>query len=234
MKVKFDLHIHSKLSPCASELMTPNNIMNMCMLKGLGLVAVTDHNSILQQDSLTKISESYDFIYINGIEITTIEGFHVLGYFDSLDKCRDFYNCIINHYDQSIKSNNPKKQVIFDEYDQEIGYVDYNLHQKINIDTTSLLKMIRLFNGIIVLAHIDRQKTGITNYDIDFQYFDFDGFEIDDKDKIDELYRSHSFLKKYKMINNSDSHDITSINENEYIELDELSFEGLKAWFYHD
>ena len=40
-----DLHIHSCLSPCGDELMTPNNIAKMAYLKGLDLIAVTDHNT---------------------------------------------------------------------------------------------------------------------------------------------------------------------------------------------
>ena len=40
-----DLHIHSCLSPCGDNEMTPPNIANMAYVKGLDLIAVTDHNS---------------------------------------------------------------------------------------------------------------------------------------------------------------------------------------------
>jgi PHP family Zn ribbon phosphoesterase len=45
MKVFTDMHIHSALSPCADKSMTPNNIVNMALLKGLDIISVTDHNS---------------------------------------------------------------------------------------------------------------------------------------------------------------------------------------------
>lgn len=230
MKVKYDLHIHSALSPCSSELMTPNNIMNMCMLKGLNLVAVVDHNSSFQQDTLTTISESYDFLYIQGIEISCFEGFHLVSYFDSLDRCKEFFSEIEIYYNKMKLSSNPKNQIIYDEYDQESGYVNYDLHQKINLPTKELFRIIRSYEGIIVLAHIDRKNTGITNFDINIEELDFDGFEVDDKNNLINIYNQYPFLKKYKILKNSDSHDITRINENEYIDLDELSFEGLKAW----
>ena len=41
----YDLHIHSCLSPCADDDNTPNNLAGMGMLAGLGLMALTDHNS---------------------------------------------------------------------------------------------------------------------------------------------------------------------------------------------
>ena len=40
-----DLHIHSCLSPCGDDDMTPGNICDMARLKGLDIIAVTDHNS---------------------------------------------------------------------------------------------------------------------------------------------------------------------------------------------
>ncbi|HHY63586.1 MAG TPA: PHP domain-containing protein, partial [Clostridiaceae bacterium] len=46
MKYWVDLHIHSCLSPCAENDMTPNNIVNMALIKGLDIIAVTDHNSV--------------------------------------------------------------------------------------------------------------------------------------------------------------------------------------------
>ena len=42
MKLWCDLHIHSCLSPCGDELMTPNNLVNMAAIKGLEMIAVSD------------------------------------------------------------------------------------------------------------------------------------------------------------------------------------------------
>ena len=43
--MRCDLHIHSCLSPCADEDMTPYNLVAMAALKGLDLIALTDHNT---------------------------------------------------------------------------------------------------------------------------------------------------------------------------------------------
>lgn len=45
MRVYYDLHIHSCLSPCGDADMTPNNIVNMARLAGLSAIALTDHNA---------------------------------------------------------------------------------------------------------------------------------------------------------------------------------------------
>ena len=41
----YDLHMHSCLSPCAEDDMTPANIAGMASLNGLQLLALTDHNT---------------------------------------------------------------------------------------------------------------------------------------------------------------------------------------------
>ena len=70
----YDLHIHSVLSACADDLMTPNNIFNMANLKGLDIISVTDHNSLKQLQICQEISESYDMLFIPGVEITCSPG----------------------------------------------------------------------------------------------------------------------------------------------------------------
>ena len=44
-KLFCDLHMHSCLSPCGSDDMTPANLCGMAMLKGLQMIALTDHNT---------------------------------------------------------------------------------------------------------------------------------------------------------------------------------------------
>ena len=42
---KYDFHVHSCLSPCAENDMTPANIAGLASLLGLEIVALTDHNT---------------------------------------------------------------------------------------------------------------------------------------------------------------------------------------------
>ena len=42
----YDLHIHSCLSPCADNDMTPSNIAGMATIAGVQIVALTDHNTV--------------------------------------------------------------------------------------------------------------------------------------------------------------------------------------------
>ena len=48
--MKFDLHIHSCLSPCANLEMSPSEIVARAVSAGMGGIALTDHQSARNTD----------------------------------------------------------------------------------------------------------------------------------------------------------------------------------------
>ena len=92
MKMRFfaDLHIHSCLSPCGDNDMTPADICGMAKLKGLEMIAVTDHNATANLPYVKKAADFYDLLLIPGLEITTREEVHMLGYFPDVDRALEF------------------------------------------------------------------------------------------------------------------------------------------------
>jgi len=77
------MHIHTVLSPCASPEMTPNAIAREAARRGLAVIAVCDHNTAgnvrAVADAAAGIPDGP--VVIAGIEITTVEEAHVLGWF---------------------------------------------------------------------------------------------------------------------------------------------------------
>ena len=69
----YDLHMHSCLSPCAEDEMTPNNICGMALVKGLELIAVTDHNSVKQLPAVAKVAAGMGLKMLYGCELETAE-----------------------------------------------------------------------------------------------------------------------------------------------------------------
>ncbi|WDC84843.1 PHP domain-containing protein [Caloramator sp. mosi_1] len=61
MKYYYDFHIHTGLSPCADDDMTPNNIVNMSKLKGLDVIAITDHNSCKNVEACLKVAKRLEY-----------------------------------------------------------------------------------------------------------------------------------------------------------------------------
>ena len=73
-----DLHIHSCLSPCGDNDMTPGNIVGMSLLNGLQIVALTDHNSVKNCPAFFKIAKANGIIPVAGMELTTSEDVHAV------------------------------------------------------------------------------------------------------------------------------------------------------------
>ena len=72
-ELSYDLHIHSCLSSCGDDDMTPGNIVGMAAIKGLDVIAVTDHNSCRNCPAVLKLAEQYGVLAIPGMELTTAE-----------------------------------------------------------------------------------------------------------------------------------------------------------------
>ena len=84
MKLYYDLHMHSCLSPCADDDMTPMNMAGMGMLKGLSVMALTDHNSCRNCPAFFKACEGYGVVPIAGMELSTAEDVHMVVLFPTL------------------------------------------------------------------------------------------------------------------------------------------------------
>ena len=94
MHAYIDLHIHSALSPCADNEMTPNNIVNMAWLKGLDIIAVTDHNSVENCKAVLKCAEERGILAIPGMEVETREEVHVICLFPDMDSAMEMQNIV--------------------------------------------------------------------------------------------------------------------------------------------
>ena len=85
-----DLHIHSCLSPCADETMTPAAIVKAAKNAGLELIAITDHNSARNCPAVAAEAEKAGIGFIPGIEVTTSEEIHCVCLLPDLGKAAAF------------------------------------------------------------------------------------------------------------------------------------------------
>ena len=157
-----DLHIHSCLSPCGDDDMTPANICGMAAVKGLQMIAITDHNAAGNLPTAQKICEAYGLLLIPGIEITTSEEVHLLGYFPDVPTAVDFGDFLREHLPK--KKNKPSlfgNQRVLDEDDQLIREEDALLIGATDLPLARLVQQVRDAGGVPVPAHINRGANGL-------------------------------------------------------------------------
>lgn len=204
--------------------MTPNNILNMAMLKELDFVAITDHNSTKQLHVVDDIEVAYDFIQIPGVEVTVKENFDVLCYFRTYEDAHKLDSILENHLNGTWGPFTEEDQMITDIYDETVRTFPKPLRST-SIPYRELYRIVKDLNGAIVLAHIDRKsKTPLSAFKL--EDIPFDGIELQQYFKQQYLDK-HPELNKYKIFASSDSHTLLTISERiEYIELKEKSIDA--------
>lgn len=160
--VGYDLHLHSCLSPCGDMDMTPCNIAGMAHLNELGIVALTDHNSVDNCLAFFKACEEYGIVPIAGMELTTAEDIHLLCVFETLDDALAF-GAEVKMHRMRIKNRREifGDQPILNERDEQIGEDPYFLPAATDLDLESAAALVGTFRGVCWPAHIDRDANGL-------------------------------------------------------------------------
>ena len=157
-----DLHIHSCLSPCGDNDMTPADICGMAKLKGLEMIAVTDHNATANLPYVQKAADFYDLLLIPGIELTTREEVHLLGYFPDVETAVAFGEYLKPHMPKG--KNKPDffgHQWVMNEDGEVLREEETLLIGASNLSLKAAAQSIREFGGVPVPAHINRGSNGV-------------------------------------------------------------------------
>ncbi len=211
----YDFHIHSALSPCGDDDMTPNNIVNMAMIKGLDAIAVTDHNTVRNLRAVEKIAQQRGILLLPGMELETAEEIHMLCYFETIDAAEAFEE-MIEKYRQKIKNNTGifGNQFIMDEDDNIIDNVDNLLSCALTLPIDDAITLVRKNGGVCVPAHVDKSSYSIySNLGMIPPEYEFKTLELSKKETADEFALNHNLEKKYNLIKNSDAHFLWDISE---------------------
>lgn len=211
----YDFHIHSCLSPCADNDMTPSNIAGMATLAGIGIMALTDHNTIKNCPAFFKAAKLNGIIPIAGMELTTAEDIHVVCLFETLDEALVFGEEIEKH--RILIKNRTDifgDQLIMDEEDNVIGTDEYLLSNATDISVDNVLKLVESFNGVCYPAHVDRTSNGIIATLGDFPPDPkFKCAEFHDKEKISENLEKYRELRDKLLLISSDAHYLWDIRD---------------------
>ncbi len=217
MKLAVDLHIHSALSPCGDEDMTPNNIINMCYLKGLDVISVTDHNSMLNNEAIYELGKQKDILVLPGIEVTTREEVHVLCYFKDINQGLTFSEMIYKGL-PDIKNNEEifGSQLIFDKFDNIVNKLDKLLLNSTKYSISDVYSMVKKHGGIMIPAHVLKKSYSILSI---LGFFPEDlSIETVEVSKQHSMLEIQSFLDidKHRIIRNSDAHYLKDISERDF------------------
>lgn len=223
-KYYYDLHIHSCLSPCGDNDMTPNNIAGMGTLNGLNIMALTDHNTSKNCPAFFKAAKKNGIIPIAGMELTTAEDIHIVCLFPELEAAMAFDGFVEGH--RMLIPNRTDifgEQYILDENDEIIGEEPYLLSNATDIMVDDVYDIVRSHGGISYPAHVDREANGLIATLGTFpDYMQFNAVEFHDSDSIEPYSEKYPAIQNKMKIVSSDAHYLWNIKEKkEYFLLDD-------------
>lgn len=227
MKCFYDLHIHSALSPCAEEEMSPNNIVNMAAIKGLSLIAVTDHNTIGNVRACMEVGRELGVLVIPGMELQTREDVHLLCLFRSLDDAMVFESRI-----DPLRLRIPNKperfgrQILFNNQDEVLGEYPWSLLTSVDISLEDAVQLVRKRGGIVIPCHLDRSSNSILS-NLGFMPPN-PIFEWVELSTANPGMPAGLNASDYRILYNSDAHQLESISEAEHwLDLPELTVDAV-------
>ena len=216
-KYYYDLHIHSCLSPCADNDMTPNNIAGMASLNGLNVVALTDHNTTENCPAFFKACRRYGLIPVAGMEATTAEDIHIVCLFETLEDAMAFN---VEYQTHRILYKNKAEifgdQLIMNEDDEVIGDEEHLLLNASDLGIAELTELVAAHGGAAFPAHIDRDENGIiAALGCVPEEDNFTCVEFRSSENIEEYTRTYG-LEGMTVLTDSDAHYLWDINEAEH------------------
>ncbi len=208
-----DLHIHSALSACGENTMSPRRILERAHAAGLNLVALTDHNASEHVELFCRLADDFGMKAIPALEVTSREEVHALAYFSDLERLRKFQQML----DDSMPplENNADffgDQVVYDERDEIVG-LDTRLRQIGSaLGLAGLVYEVHRLAGIIVPAHVFRGRYSLTSQ---LGFIDgetgFDAVEITAKEWRRRRLRVGARENGLPVVAGSDSHFLEDI-----------------------
>lgn len=227
MRAAVDLHLHSCLSPCGDDAMTPWNIAGMAHVKGLDAIALTDHNACANLPAMRAACEEYGIALLPGMEATTREEVHVLCYFPSVESALAFGEATYPHLPK-IENSAPifGNQFIVDPDDEIAGTEPLLLISALDIGMDELVALADSHGGLCVPAHINRGSNSlIENLGFVPPGLAFAALEIDSRLPQPLLMPGD---ERFAVLHSSDAHYLENILERTFFwEIEEKSTRGV-------
>lgn len=195
--------------------MLPSNIVGMAALKELDVIALTDHNTCRNCKAFMTLAAEYGITAIPGMEINTAEEVHVVCLFPTLENALEFDKYVYSKLppfpnDERIFG----KQQLVDENDNILGTEPYLLINATSICFHELYELTKSYDGIMIPAHIDKSSNSLlANLGFIPPDSRFTVAEIKHTGFTENIIEKNPYLKKCRIITDSDAHYLEHINE---------------------
>jgi 3',5'-nucleoside bisphosphate phosphatase len=211
--VRIDLHVHTVASPCAEIEMLPSLIVERAVSLGSDCIAITDHNTAENVETVQRCALGKHLAIIPGMEVQTREEAHVLCLFDTLTQVLRWQEIVYAAL-PAIKNREDVfgAQLVVDENDQFVRMIDRLLLVATSLSVNQVVDKVTQLGGIVIAAHVDRQAYSLLTV-LGFIPDDLGlvGLEISRAKRISEARIKYPQLQGWPLVTNSDAHRLSEM-----------------------
>ena len=160
--MRFDLHVHSCLSPCASLEMSPAEVVRRAAAAGLDGVALTDHQSARNCPAFAECARRAGLAALHGLEVQTAEEIHAVALFDTPEQALEMTDAVYAALPKRV--NDP--DVFGDQpvvtWDEDVVELEWRiLAMGCRLSVQEVAERVRALGGLLVAAHADRPNFSV-------------------------------------------------------------------------
>ncbi|HBT47219.1 MAG TPA: histidinol-phosphatase [Peptococcaceae bacterium] len=208
-----DLHIHTALSPCAEDEMSPPSIVGRALEAGLDIIAITDHNTAGNAEAVIEAARGTSLKVLPGMEVQTREEVHLLCLFPEVRATLAWQEEVYRHLPPR---DNPEAlfgaQRLLDARGREKGREKRFLLNSADLGVRQVTERVPALGGLVIPAHVDRRAysllgtLGIVPPDLPVA-----ALEVSRKSNMEKVRRSLPPGLEYSWITSSDAHNLKDI-----------------------
>lgn len=164
-EMRFDLHIHSCLSPCGDLESSPTAIVARAKEVGLDGIMLADHNTSRNCPALAEACRRAGGIRcLFGMEVTSAEEAHCLAVFDTLEQAAEMTETVYAKLPKRV--NQPEvfgDQPVVDADDNILEMEWRILAMPTRLPIREIGEAVHRIGGLFIAAHIDRPAFSVTS-----------------------------------------------------------------------
>jgi hypothetical protein len=209
-----DLHVHSALSPCAADEMTPEALVRRARSQGVALLAVTDHNSAANVAAVMAAAHARQVAVVPGVELQTREDVHLLCLFGELETVLDWQDAIY----RALPARKNREELfgpqwLYDVAGRLIGKLDRLLLAATSFSVEQAVAEVRAREGVVIPSHVDRPAYSLLGH-LGFlpPELGVEACEVSRRADPAEVRQRFPSLKHVELVSFSDAHRLDEID----------------------
>ena len=225
-----DLHVHTVVSPCAEVEMIPPLIIRRARELGLGVIAVTDHNTADNVAAVQRAAMGSGITVLPGMEVQSREEVHVLCLFGSLAALLAWQDVVLAHLPHGRNDADILgAQFVVDETGEFVRMNERLLLTSTQMAIHEIVQGVRNLGGLAIAAHVDRPTFSLlVNLGFVPPKIDLAALEISNRMTPAAFHASHPELAHWPLILSGDAHRLSEMRANTLLRVKHPSLDELR------